>query len=266
MARCDTPCATASRLNASSHCSKLAPLWQAPRCASAGVAKTSATHAAIRRLKRRNGLHLDQERLADEAVDHQQGVRRIGAVRKERRKDTLAEGHELRDVLRVHHVGGELHDIAPTRAGRFERRLDVGEYLHALRIEVVRADDLALEVRGKLTRDVKEFRRLHTRDVRVLPERSPERGHVLNFDLGHSTPLAATLALRDAWAKQPSLLRVRSQTHSRPHPEEPAGALAARASRRMWYLRPSIRLVLIVAEVIGAEHIRGAHRHRRADI
>src|SRR3954453_19698647 len=99
MARCDTPCVTASRLNASSHCSKLAPLWQAARCASAGVAKTSATHAATTRLQRRNGLHLDQEGLADKAIDHQQRVRRIGAVREERRKDALAERHELRDVL-----------------------------------------------------------------------------------------------------------------------------------------------------------------------
>ena len=37
--------ATASRLNASSHCSKLAPRWQAARCARAGVLKSKAVTA-----------------------------------------------------------------------------------------------------------------------------------------------------------------------------------------------------------------------------
>src|SRR5690242_5842739 len=104
IARCDTPCVTAARLNASSHCSKLAPLWQAARWASAGEAAKSAS-AARTKLQRRNGLHLDQEGLADEPVDHQQRIGRIGAVREKRRKDSLAEGHELRNVLAVHHVG-----------------------------------------------------------------------------------------------------------------------------------------------------------------
>src|ERR1051325_2737661 len=102
MARCEMPWATASRLNASSHCSKLAPLWQAPRCASAGGAMTSAAPAAMKKVQRRNGLHLDQERLLHQPVDHQKRVRRIGAVREESRKRALAVGHELRDILAVH--------------------------------------------------------------------------------------------------------------------------------------------------------------------
>src|ERR1041385_5877496 len=96
--RGDTPCAPASRLNASSHCSKLAPRWHDARCARAGVAMTSATNAATM-LQRRNGLHLDQERLLHQPVDHQERVRRIGAIGKEFRKFALAVGHELRNVL-----------------------------------------------------------------------------------------------------------------------------------------------------------------------
>src|ERR1043165_7021461 len=99
IARCETPCAMASRLNASSHCSKDAPLWQAARCARGGGEVMRAARAAMARLQRRNGLHLDQERLTDKAINHQQRVRRIGAIREERRKDALAEGHELRNVL-----------------------------------------------------------------------------------------------------------------------------------------------------------------------
>src|SRR2546421_12704641 len=103
MVRGEMPSAIASRLNWSSHCSKLAPRWQFARCASAGAAASSARSAA-RMLERRNGLHLDQERLLHQSIDHQQRVRRIGAVREEIRKRALAGGHELRNVLGVHEV------------------------------------------------------------------------------------------------------------------------------------------------------------------
>src|SRR3954469_7710537 len=103
MVRGDTPSAIASRLNWSSHCSKLAPLWHDARCASAGGAMSSAIAAAAR-LQRRNGLHLDQERLLHQPVNHQQRVRRIGAVREKLRKLALAVRHEFRNVLRVHEI------------------------------------------------------------------------------------------------------------------------------------------------------------------
>src|SRR5512132_4084932 len=100
MVRGETPSATASRLNWSSHCSKLAPRWHDARWARAGVvAAMSAANAAMTRLERRNGLHLDQERLLHQPVHHQECVRRIGAVREKLRKLALAVGHELRNVL-----------------------------------------------------------------------------------------------------------------------------------------------------------------------
>src|SRR5256885_14383501 len=107
MVRGEMPSAIASRLNWSSHCSKLAPGWQFARCASAGVAASNARRTA-RMLERRNGLHLDQKRLLHQPVDHQQRVGRIGSVREEIRKRALAVDHEFRNVLGVHEVSGEL--------------------------------------------------------------------------------------------------------------------------------------------------------------
>src|SRR5205085_12006706 len=147
--RAETPSATASRLNWSSHCSKLAPWWHDARCASAGAAMTSVARAAATRLQRRNGLHLDQERLLHQPVDHQQRVRRIGAVREELRKLALAVSHEFRNVLRMNQIGGELYDIAPTSADRLQRRLDVGVDQRALRVEVFA--DLAVVISPNLS-------------------------------------------------------------------------------------------------------------------
>src|SRR5437016_6120962 len=98
MVRDETPSAVASRLNWSSHCSKLALRWQLARWATAGVLMISAASAATM-LERRNGLHLDQKRFLHQPVDHQQCVGRIGAVGKKLWKLALAIGHELRNVL-----------------------------------------------------------------------------------------------------------------------------------------------------------------------
>ena len=89
------------------------------------------------RLQRRDRRHFDQERFLHQPVDHQQRVGRIGAVGKHLGKFAQPEFHELRNVLRVHHVGGELDDIAPAGADRFQRRFDIGEGLGALRVEIV---------------------------------------------------------------------------------------------------------------------------------
>ena len=54
-------------------------------------------------------------------------------------------------------VGGELDHIGPTGAGRFKRRLDVGEGLHALGIEIVDADRLAVAADADLTGNEQEL-------------------------------------------------------------------------------------------------------------
>src|SRR5436305_4315847 len=183
MVRGEAPSATASRLNWSSHCSKVAPLWHDARWATAGVAMSSATAAAATRLQRRNGLHLDQERLLHQPVDHQQRVRRIGAVREKFGKLALAVSHELRNILRMHEVSRELHHVAPAAANRFQRRLYVGIYERALRVEILA--HLAVAICPHLSRDEHELGGLHPRDLRILPERLAERVGAKDLDVGH---------------------------------------------------------------------------------
>src|ERR1019366_186320 len=78
--------------------------------------------------------------------------------------------------------------MAPAGADRFQRRLDIGESLHALGVEIV-ADDLAVLVDADLPRDENEFRRLHAGEMRVLPERLAERVGIENLDVGHRQTL-----------------------------------------------------------------------------
>ena len=81
----------------------------------------------------------------------------------------------------MHQIGGELHDIAPAGADRFERRLDIGESLHALRIEVAIAGQLAVLVDADLAGDEHEFRGLHAGQMRILPKRLAERVGIDEF-------------------------------------------------------------------------------------
>src|SRR5262249_4352050 len=128
-------------------------------------------------LERGDGLHLDQERLVHQPVDHEQRVRRVGAGRKQTRKLAQPVFHELGYVLRVHHVGRELDDVAKGSALRLERRLDIGEHLHALRVEVVGADHVAVLDRH-LAGDEQELGGLYAGDVRVLAERLAQQSGV----------------------------------------------------------------------------------------
>src|SRR5262249_46735992 len=91
---------------------------------------------------RRDGRNLDQKRLLHETIDDQQRIRRITPARKQPGKFTQPERHELRDVLRVHEIGGELDHAGEARALRLQGSFDIGEYLPALRVEVGRPDDL----------------------------------------------------------------------------------------------------------------------------
>src|SRR4051812_37287136 len=84
--------------------------------------------------ERGDGLHLDQELLLHEAIDDEQRVGRIDAVREHPRKFAQPVLHEFRDLLRVHEVGGELNDVAPAGAGGFQRLLDLAEHARALRV------------------------------------------------------------------------------------------------------------------------------------
>src|SRR5215813_13613667 len=79
--------------------------------------------------QRRDGRHLDQQRLLHEAVDDQQRVGWIAPARKHARKFAQPKLHEFRDVLGMHEIGRELDHIAEVRTLRFQRGLDVGENL-----------------------------------------------------------------------------------------------------------------------------------------
>ena len=85
----------------------------------------------------------------------------------------------------MHEIGRELDHVGEARALRHQRRLDIGEDLPALRVEVVGADDLAALVRRQLAGDEQELGRLDARDLRILSERLAERVRIENFDLGH---------------------------------------------------------------------------------
>ena len=71
---------------------------------------------------------------------------------------------------------------APTR---FESRLDIGEGLHALRVEVVMADHFAILINANLTCYENKFGRFHSRHMRVLTKRLAERVGVDDLDLRH---------------------------------------------------------------------------------
>src|SRR5262249_55736329 len=128
------------------------------------------------------------ESLLHQTIDDQQRVGRIGAAGKQLGKLAQPIGHELRDVLRVHKIGGELDHVAETGTGGFERRLDIGEGLHALRVEIVTADDLAVLDRY-LPGDEQKLRRLDASHVRILPERLSQRVGIKNLDVGHGAVL-----------------------------------------------------------------------------
>src|SRR5205823_6448221 len=122
-------------------------------------------------------LHFEQVLLAYQAVDDEQRVGRIGAVREHAREFAQPELHESRDVLRVHQVGGELHYVPPAGARRFQRFLDLGEHAGALRVEVVAGRQHA--------GNEKEFTGLDPGQVRVLAERLAEGVNVVDADVCH---------------------------------------------------------------------------------
>src|SRR3954466_5333550 len=141
------------------------------------TARAEASRLAEKVLEGGDGLHLDQELLLYEAIDDQQGVRRVGAAREKLREFTQAPGHELRDVLRVHEVSGELDDVRKSGAGRFQRFGDLREDAAALGVEIGTGRQHA--------GDKKKFVRLYPRQVRVLAERLAERVDVRDLDVGH---------------------------------------------------------------------------------
>src|SRR5450755_647340 len=121
------------------------------------------------RSERGDRLYLEQQRLLDQSVDHQQRVRRVGAVAEHLRKLAQAVRHEARDVLGMDEIGRELDDVAPARAARLEGRQGAGEGQPALLVEAF--GNRSVGVRAYLAGDEDELRRLDPRDLRVLAER-----------------------------------------------------------------------------------------------
>ena len=110
-----------------------------------------------------DGLHLDQEFFLHQAVHHQQGIRRRGAIGEKFWDLAQAVGHEIRDVLAVHEVGGELYDITPTGTFGGEGFFDIAEDLGALGIEIANSDGVAVLVGGQRSGDEEKLRSLDPR-------------------------------------------------------------------------------------------------------
>src|SRR5204863_3108600 len=136
--------------------------------------KARSAMKLILRLYGRNRLHFDEESFLDQAIDHQQRVRRIDAVFEHAREFTPAKIHEFADVLGVDQIGGELHDIVPAGVRGSKRNFDIGEGLPALREEVGLSDEVAASIGGHHPGDEQELARLDPRDLRILPERISE--------------------------------------------------------------------------------------------
>ena len=69
-------------------------------------------------LQRRDGADFDQKFFAHQAIDDEERVRRIGAAFEQSGKFACAIGHEFGNVLRMHEIGGELHQIGEARTLR----------------------------------------------------------------------------------------------------------------------------------------------------
>ena len=74
---------------------------------------------------------------------------------------------------------------APAGARRLQRRLDVGEGVHALGVEIIEADRLAIPIDRHLAGDENEFRCFDPRHMRVLAQRFAERVGIDDSDVRH---------------------------------------------------------------------------------
>src|SRR6185503_13345999 len=81
---------------------------------------TVARMRAAESLQRGDGRDLDQKLLAHQPIDDQQRVGRIGPAGKQAREFTRAVLEKLADVLRMHEVAREFHDIGKACALRSE--------------------------------------------------------------------------------------------------------------------------------------------------
>src|SRR5690349_3192617 len=101
-----------------------------------------------------DGFDLDQEILFDQPVDDQQRVRRVERPGKDLREQRGAEPHEVLDILGMHEVRRELHDIVEAGADSLEHAAEVVEHLLELPVEVALPGDAAVGTDGELSGDV----------------------------------------------------------------------------------------------------------------
>src|SRR6185437_104450 len=127
-------------------------------------------------------FNLDEELLFHQAVDDEQGVRRVERAAEELGKQRRSQRHEALDVLRVHEIGGELHDIVEAEAKAREHRAQVVEHLSALPVETALADDAAGMIERTLAGDEIPRPGLDQRHMRIEALRRP-RG--LGVDVLH---------------------------------------------------------------------------------
>jgi hypothetical protein len=150
-------------------------------------------------------LDLNEERFLDEPVDNQERVGRIDAVRKKARKFPLPKSHELGDILGVHEVSRELHDMTPACSGGSEGCLDVLEHLGALGIEIILADEVPGPIGREHAGDEKVLIGLDPCYVGVLSQGLSQGVGVINRELGHGVILLYYLKLTSGFDADPAI-------------------------------------------------------------
>src|SRR5437763_6230610 len=112
-----------------------------------------------------HGLNLDQPfRGRKRRYANERARRRLHAF-KERRARLADDGTELRLV--ADDEGGDLHDIAITRTGGFQRQANIVHHLCRLRGQITVADHPSLLVDGHLSCDIDRARTRSDDDVGV---------------------------------------------------------------------------------------------------
>jgi hypothetical protein len=121
----------------------------------------------IAALKCHDRLNFDEKILLYESIYHEKRVGWIVVGREHRREQLLAHTPEFRDVLRVHQIPCELHDVGKGRLDRLQPLLDVRQNLFHQRVEIVPADDSAIEISYELASNEDQLRGANPGDLAV---------------------------------------------------------------------------------------------------
>jgi hypothetical protein len=115
----------------------------------------------------RHGFHLKKKFFFHQAIDDEQSVWRVRRFSEERRKCLASQTNEIIDALTVDQIGRELDDIFELSTNPTKGRLQIGEDLAELRVELPDSDDLPFWPDGKLSGDVCNDSPARQADMRV---------------------------------------------------------------------------------------------------